>query len=473
MEEASKALWSEEKLILGPMVRACSLPLRLASLNYGSDTVYTEEIPAWRALDCKRVENKIISTVDFVRQIEGRKEVILRTHNELERKASNCVLQLGTADASMAVKACGIFISDIAAVDLNMGCPKHYSISRGMGAELMNKPEVAEEIIKSLRRNFNIPVSVKTRIFADNDKTGIDTHTSVEWVLRLQAAGACAVTVHARTKDEKNRDYPHKSVYPLLYQSLARSNTPLVCNGDIWQYQDISELKQQLDSLCVSGREEVESREKLNCSFMVSRAALWNPSVFLNLKSHGEITELPTPAVIQKIIELSATTANCPLNTRYLLQHILGGSRMLHAPQGKREQLLRVFTLPALAGVYGCKDYVRQERSRQEALAASLDLASAADKLGGDKEASTTSLLGKRKKGKRERRWPGLVARTSHEYNDRYFDENYYIAFRRAVNDRMNEKLTVVSAENVQSKQNHIEMGGLKDTAENEKCMNG
>ena len=65
--------------------------------------------------------------------------------------------------------------------------------------------EAAEDIIKTLRRNLSIPISVKTRIFAADGASGaIDLPLTVEWVRRLQAAGACAIAVHARTPAEKS-----------------------------------------------------------------------------------------------------------------------------------------------------------------------------------------------------------------------------------------------------------------------------
>ncbi len=40
------------------------------------------------------------------------------------------------------------------------GCPKHFSVQGGMGAALLRKPETVEDIIKTLKRNINIPITV-------------------------------------------------------------------------------------------------------------------------------------------------------------------------------------------------------------------------------------------------------------------------------------------------------------------------
>lgn len=47
----------DNKLILAPMVRVCTLPMRLLALEYGADLVYTEELIDWKLLNSKRVEN--------------------------------------------------------------------------------------------------------------------------------------------------------------------------------------------------------------------------------------------------------------------------------------------------------------------------------------------------------------------------------------------------------------------------------
>jgi tRNA-dihydrouridine synthase 2 len=35
---------------------------------------------------------------------------------------------------------------DVASIDINMGCPKHFSIQGGMGAALLKKPELACDV---------------------------------------------------------------------------------------------------------------------------------------------------------------------------------------------------------------------------------------------------------------------------------------------------------------------------------------
>lgn len=48
----------QNKYILAPMVRVGTLPMRILSLKYGADLVYTEELIDWKFLKSIRLENR-------------------------------------------------------------------------------------------------------------------------------------------------------------------------------------------------------------------------------------------------------------------------------------------------------------------------------------------------------------------------------------------------------------------------------
>ena len=58
------------KMILAPMVKIGTLPMRLLALEYGADIVYTEEIIDFRLLRCDRIVNAVLDTVDYVDRSE-------------------------------------------------------------------------------------------------------------------------------------------------------------------------------------------------------------------------------------------------------------------------------------------------------------------------------------------------------------------------------------------------------------------
>lgn len=144
--------------VLAPMVRCGTLPLRLFSLESGADLVYGEELVSMRFERAERVVNEALGSVDVVGH-DGR--VLFRT---LERERGRCIFQLGTGDGASALRAARLVANDVAAVDLNMGCPKKFSTSGGMGSALLREPERAEDILKTLRRNLPATCGVSCKI---------------------------------------------------------------------------------------------------------------------------------------------------------------------------------------------------------------------------------------------------------------------------------------------------------------------
>ncbi|KAF5394439.1 tRNA-dihydrouridine synthase 2 protein [Paragonimus heterotremus] len=135
------------------MVRISTHPLRLLALKYGADYVFSEELIDQRILRSTRVVNGTsfsefhsslvadeLNTVDFLLP-DG--SVTFRTSAE-ERK--RVVAQLGTADSKQGLDAAKMLENDVFAIDVNMGCPKEYSIKGGMGAALLTKPDKVKEV---------------------------------------------------------------------------------------------------------------------------------------------------------------------------------------------------------------------------------------------------------------------------------------------------------------------------------------
>ncbi|KAK1937176.1 tRNA-dihydrouridine(20) synthase [NAD(P)+]-like [Phytophthora citrophthora] len=279
----------ENKVCLSPMVRSGTLPLRLLSLRYGADLVYGEEIVDKRIISAVRVPNEVVNAVDFVSR--NGDSVVFRTCPE---EAGKVVFQIGTADAVLALKAAEAVARDVAAVDINMGCPKHFSVQGGMGAALLRKPEVACDIIKTLRRNLNIPVSCKIRLLPEIQDT-IDT------AKRLEDAGAYAVGVHMRQIHERPHD---KASWDRLAPVVSALSVPVLANGDVFVHEDIDKLRK------ISGAS----------SFLIARGALANPSIF---RKEGR---LPVGEVVRDYLKAAAETDNVYQNTKYNVMRMIPSS---------------------------------------------------------------------------------------------------------------------------------------------------
>uniref|UniRef100_K3W5R3 tRNA-dihydrouridine synthase n=1 Tax=Globisporangium ultimum (strain ATCC 200006 / CBS 805.95 / DAOM BR144) TaxID=431595 RepID=K3W5R3_GLOUD len=290
---------------LAPMVRMGTLPLRLLSLRYGADLVYGEEIVDKRIIAATRVSNgiKLLDTVDYVSNSSG--SVVFRTCDEEKRKV---VFQIGTADPILALQAAERVASNVASIDINMGCPKHFSVHGGMGAGLLRKPELACDIIKTLRRNLNIPVSCKIRLLHD-------TQATLDIAKSLEQAGADAIGVHARQVHERPVDSAHWEALAPVVSSLS---VPVLANGDIFVRDDIDKVRE------TSGASSV----------MIARGALNNPSIFREqgllpstevftvLRSYSRADELLNVVVVD-YLKICAETENLYQNTKYTLSRML------------------------------------------------------------------------------------------------------------------------------------------------------
>ena len=120
--------------------------------------VFGEEIIDRNLHGCTREWNEKLETVDFSKNAK----LFFRVDPVKEK--GRCVFQMGTPDAVSALKGAREVAGDVAGIDINMGCPKSFSVTGGMGAALLSKPETACDIIKTLKRNLNIPVTCKIRL---------------------------------------------------------------------------------------------------------------------------------------------------------------------------------------------------------------------------------------------------------------------------------------------------------------------
>ncbi len=291
---------SQNVTMLAPMVKCGTLPLRLLALEYGADVVYTEELIAHKLRKCARVVNAALGTVDFV----CGDELVLRTCNA-ERRA--CIVQIGAADADVAVDAVRVIADDFGAVDLNMGCPKHFSVQGGMGAALLKDGGVrAAQILSALIAAFpHLSISCKVRLLATVDDT-------VALIRRLEATGVWCVAVHAREAHERPVDRAHWSTVRQLLDA-GRFDVPLVINGDVFEREHIA-----------------LARAKSGCSaVMVARGALRNASLFgATPRTHEQFWRDYT----RKALEWDASTANL----KYTLIRMLSETPRLRDDEGAR-----------------------------------------------------------------------------------------------------------------------------------------
>lgn len=312
------------KLILAPMVRIGTLPMRLLALRFGADLVYTEELIDWKLLRSERRMNDALGTVDYIDRTDG--TVIFRTCN-IER--NRVILQIGTCDPDRAFRVGKLMENDVAGIDINMGCPKEFSVKGGMGVALMANPEKAESILKKLVSGLKCPVTCKVRVLESED-------ASIGLCKRFEACGISAIGVHGRTKDERPQHQNRNTTIKKISEALS---IPVIANGgskEIDNYNDI-----------------LKFREGTGCSsVMLARAAEWNVSVF---RPEGK---LPLDDVIIEYLKLAVDYDNAPANTKYCVQNML--RELQESERGK--QLLESQTLQQICEIWNLGDYFRKKQ---------------------------------------------------------------------------------------------------------------
>ncbi|CAH1183328.1 unnamed protein product [Phaedon cochleariae] len=312
------------KVILAPMVRVGTLPMRLLSLDYGADIVYTEELIDWKFLKSIRRVNDVLGTIDYLDSSDG--TVVFRT---CEKERDKVVVQLGTSDPCRALRVAKLIENDVAAIDINMGCPKEFSLKGGMGAALLTQPEKAKTILSNLVQNVSIPVTCKIRVFEDINDT-------LNLVKSLASTGISAIGVHGRTKLERPQ---HPNRCETIRKIAECLDIPVIANGgsrEIENYSDIFKFKEQCGS----------------SSVMIARTAEGNCSVFRQdgMKHLEE--------VIKDYLKYAVDYDNSPCNTKYCVQNML--KELQETPRGKK--FLECQTLEQICAIWDLGDYCRQKQ---------------------------------------------------------------------------------------------------------------
>ena len=154
-------------------------------------------------------------------------------------------------------------------IDINMGCPAPKIAGSGSGSALMKRPELAGEIVRAVVEAVDRPVTVKFRKGWDKDHVN-----AVEFAKICEEAGAAALTIHGRTREQM---YTPGIDPDIIAKVKAAVKVPVLGNGDIHTAEDAVEMMQR------TGCDGV----------MIARAALGDPWLFERV--NAAIEGLPTP----------------------------------------------------------------------------------------------------------------------------------------------------------------------------------
>ena len=228
----------ENNIILAPMAGITDLPFRVIAKKFRPGLVCTEMVSS-KAIFHDDTKTKLLLKID-----------------EKERPVS---VQIFGSDIETMVYAAKYVepIADI--IDINMGCPAPKVVKNGDGSKLLLNLDLAEEIVREVVKVVDKPVTVKFRKGWNN--TNI---VAVEAAKRFEKAGASAITIHGRTREEYYSGSCDLDIIKSVKESVA---IPVIGNGDII---DIKSAQKMFEYTGVDG-------------IMIGRASLGNPWIFKNI----------------------------------------------------------------------------------------------------------------------------------------------------------------------------------------------
>lgn len=295
----------ENSYILGPMAGVTDLPFRLLCKEQGAGLLCTEMVSAKAIL----YNNK-------------NTESLLEIHPD-EFPVS---LQLFGSDPKIVSEmAKRIEERPFSILDINMGCPVPKVVRNGEGSALMKNPKLVYELVSAVVKAIEKPVTVKIRKGFDDEHVN-----AVEIAKIIEEAGAAAVAVHGRTREQY---YSGKADWDIIRQVKEAVSIPVIGNGDV-----------------TSGEKAIQMREYTGCDgVMIARGAQGNPWIFSELIAYEENGSLPPRPSIDEIRETMLRHARLQLDykgdfcgIREMRKHVAWYTKGLHGAARLRDKVNEV-----------------------------------------------------------------------------------------------------------------------------------
>ena len=245
---------------LAPMAGVTDMPMRLLCFEQGAAWAVSEMLSA-KGLLCAPKGTRAMS------------ELLRRS----EREGVLGLQLFGNDQNDMREAAARLSDAGFDFIDINMGCPAHKIVSNGEGSALMKTPDKAEEIIAETVKGSRLPVTVKMR--AGWDSASIN---AVDIARRAEQAGACALTIHARTREQM---YMGRADWDIIARVKAAVSIPVIGNGDVRSAADYLTMRRE------TGCDGVA----------IGRGAQGNPWVFREIRAAIRGETCPPPTLAERV----------------------------------------------------------------------------------------------------------------------------------------------------------------------------
>lgn len=253
-------------VLLAPMEDVTSLPFRLV---------------------CKRIANPGLMFTEFVSAMaihyQARKGLLKMRVHDSERPLG---IQIFGGEPETMAEAARVAV-DMGAdlVDINMGCWVPKVCRTGSGAALLKDPEVATQIVRSVVKAVDIPVTVKVRAGWD-----YSLFAAPELAKRFEGEGIKMLTLHARFAKQ---GFEGKANWDLIKQLRDSLVIPLIGNGDIATSADAKAMMKE------TGCDGV----------MVGRAAISNPWALAEICDGFRDVKMHRPPTLEERIDVAIEVA--------------------------------------------------------------------------------------------------------------------------------------------------------------------